>query len=104
MALGLAPKGIINLFLIEVVYLMSAAFISSFLIYFILSFAINLVDFTAIPALDIFLMNGKILIQPSILQVISIYGIVIVTTLIFVYFTIRKCVKINPVDALSVTE
>ncbi|MBQ3024794.1 MAG: hypothetical protein IJD23_05755 [Spirochaetaceae bacterium] len=104
MALGLAPKGIINLFLIEVVYLMSAAFISSFLIYFILSFAINLVDFTAIPALDIFLMNGKILIQPSILQVIAIYGIVIVTTLIFVYFTIRKCVKINPVDALSVTE
>ena len=49
-------------------------------------------------------MNGKILIQPSILQVIAIYGIVIVTTLIFVYFTIRKCVKINPVDALSVTE
>lgn len=104
MALGLSPKGIIKLFLIEVFYLISGAFIFSLLILLIITVAIKSLDFTLIPAFDIFLMDGKLLIHPSFLQIISIFVIVVVTTMILVYFTIRKCVKIEPVDALSVTE
>ena len=104
MALGLSPNGIIKLFLIEVFYLMTGAFIFSLVILMILSSIIMSLDFTLIPAFDIFLMNGKLLIQPNFIQIFSIFLIVVVTTIILVYFTIRKCVKVEPVDALSVTE
>ena len=104
MALGLSPNGIIKLFLIEVFYLMTGAFIFSLVILTIISSIIMSLDFTLIPAVDIFLMNGKLLIQPNFIQIISIFLIVVVTTIILVYFTIRKCVKVEPVDALSVTE
>jgi ABC-type antimicrobial peptide transport system permease subunit len=49
-------------------------------------------------------MNGKLLVQPHFFQILLILGIVVVTTMILVYFTIRRCVNINPVEALSVTE
>ncbi len=104
MALGLAPNKIIKLFLIEVFYLMTGAFVLSLVILAILSSIVMSLDFTLIPAFDIFLMNGKLLIQPSFLQIVSIFAIVVVTTILFVYFTIRKCVKIEPIEALSVTE
>ena len=104
MALGLAPNKIIKLFLIEVFYLMTGAFVLSLVILAILSSIVMSLDFTLIPAFDIFLMNGNLLIQPSFLQIVSIFAIVVVTTILFVYFTIRKCVKIEPIEALSVTE
>ncbi len=104
MALGLAPSGIIKLFLIEVFYLMLAAFIASLFILLLFSAIISSLNFTQIPAFDIFLMNGKLLIQPTVLQILSILGFVVVTTMILVYFTIRKCIKIEPVQALSVSE
>lgn len=104
MALGLSSNGIINLFLIEVFYFMLLAFVCSIFIMLIMVSIISSIDFTKIPAFDIFLMNGKLLVQPNIFQIFMILGIVIETTMILVYFTIRKCVNINPVEALSVTE
>ena len=83
---------------------MTGAFVLSLVILAILSSIVMSLDFTLIPAFDIFLMNGKLLIQPSFLQIVSIFAIVVVTTILFVYFTIRKCVKIEPIEALSVTE
>lgn len=104
MALGLSPNGIIKLFMIEVFYLMILAFICSIFILYILITIFTSLNFTQIPAFDIFLMNGKLLIQPNILQFLLIFSIVVVTTMTLVYFTIRKCVNVNPVEALSVTE
>ena len=104
MALGLSPYGIIKLFMIEVFYLMLLAFVCSLFIMLIMASIISSLDFTQIPAFDIFLMNGKLLLQPNFLQIFLIFAIVVVTTMTLVYFTIRKCVNINPVDALSVTE
>lgn len=104
MALGLSQNGIIKLFLIEVFYLISAAFIFSVFILMIFTIIISSLDFTQIPAFDIFLMNGKLFVQPDFFQIIFIFGIVVVTTMILVYFTIRKSVNINPVEALAVTE
>ena len=104
MALGLAPSGIIKLFLIEVFYFMACAFLCSLILLFFISLFISSLDFTSIPAFDIFLINGSLLIKPDFLQIIFIFAIILVTTMILVYFTIRKCIKIEPVDALSVTE
>lgn len=104
MALGLSPNGIIKLFMIEVFYLMLLAFVCSLFIMLIMASIISSLDFTQIPAFDIFLMNGKLLLQPNFLQIFLIFAIVVVTTMTLVYFTIRKCVNINPVDALSVAE
>ena len=104
MALGLSPNGIIKLFMIEVFYLMLLAFVCSLFIMLIMASIISSLDFTQIPAFDIFLMNGKLLVQPNLLQIFLIFAIVVVTTMTLVYFTIRKCVNINPVDALSVAE
>ena len=104
MALGLSSNGIIKLFMIEVFYLMILAFMCSIFIMYILIAIFTSFNFTQIPAFDIFLMNGKLLIQPNLLQILLIFGIVVVTTMSLVYFTIRKCVNVNPVDALSVPE
>lgn len=104
MALGLSPNGIIKLFMIEVFYLMLIAFFSSIFTMFIFASIIGSLNFTQIPAFDIFLMNGRLLVQPNLLQMLLIFSIVVVTTMTLVYFTIRKCVNVNPVDALSVTE
>lgn len=104
MALGLAPSGIIKLFLIEVCYLMFGSFLCSLILLFFISLFISSLDFSLIPAFDIFLMNGKLLLIPNFLQITLIFAIILVTTISLVYFTIRKCVKISPVDALSVTE
>ena len=71
---------------------------------FLFSSIISSLNFTQIPAFDIFLKNGKLLAQYNIWQMLLIFGIVVVTTMTLVYFTIRKCVKVEPVDALSVTE
>lgn len=104
MALGLSPNGIIQLFMIEVFYLMLLAFVFSFFIMMITATIISSINFSQIPAFDIFLMNGRLLVQPNLLQMLLIFAIVVVTTMTLVYFTIRKCVNVNPVDALSVTE
>lgn len=104
MALGLSSNGIIKLFIIEVFYLMLFAFICSNFIMLIMANIISSLDLSLIPAIDIFLMNGKLLVQPNFFQILLILGIVVVTTMILVYFTIRRCVNINPVEALSVTE
>jgi ABC-type antimicrobial peptide transport system permease subunit len=104
MALGLSSNGIIKLFIIEVFYLMLFAFICSTFIMLIMANIISSLDLSLIPAIDIFLMNGKLLVQPHFFQILLILGIVVVTTMILVYFTIRRCVNINPVEALSVTE
>lgn len=104
MALGLSPNGIIKLFLIEVFYLLIIAYFFSVFIMFLFSSIISSLNFTQIPAFDIFLKNGKLLAQYNIWQMLLIFGIVVVTTMTLVYFTIRKCVKVEPVDALSVTE
>lgn len=104
MALGLSSNGIIKLFIIEVFYLMLFAFICSNFIMLIMANIISSLDLSLIPAIDIFLMNGKLLVQPYFFQILLILGIVVVTTMILVYFTIRRCVNINPVEALSVTE
>ena len=104
MALGLSSNGIIKLFIIEVFYLMLFAFICSNFIMLIMANIISSLDLSLIPAIDIFLMNGKLLVQPHFFQILLILGIVVVTTMILVYFTIRRCVNINPVEALSVTE
>lgn len=104
MALGLSSNGIIKLFIIEVFYLMLFAFICSNFIMLIIANIISSLDLSLIPAIDIFLMNGKLLVQPHFFQILLILGIVVVTTMILVYFTIRRCVNINPVEALSVTE
>lgn len=104
MALGLSSNGIIKLFIIEVFYLMLFAFICSNFIMLMMANIISSLDLSLIPAIDIFLMNGKLLVQPHFFQILLILGIVVVTTMILVYFTIRRCVNINPVEALSVTE
>lgn len=104
MALGMTSIRIIGLFLMEVFYLLLASFITAIFVCLLFSNLIKLFDFSVIPSFDIFLTNGLLLVQPTILQFITIFGIVLVTTLVLVYFTIKKYIDINPVDALNVAE
>lgn len=104
MSLGYSIPAIIRIFLVEVCFLVSAGFITGLASAFGVNVLLQAIDFTNIPAVDLFLTNNRLvpLITPAYIGII--FMSVFVTTLASVLFTIRTTVQINPVEALAVTE
>ncbi|MCR4789462.1 MAG: FtsX-like permease family protein [Treponemataceae bacterium] len=104
MALGMKPSKILFVFLIEAFFLLSLSFGFSLFLSLAIMLAFRMIDFSGIPNFDIFLSNSHILINLSWWQILVIFAVICIVTMFFVFMTIRKNVKINPVDALSVAE
>jgi len=103
-ALGMSTLSINAIFLSETSIVICSGFIIGLFLHFIFSFILKTMDFSFIPAFDVFLQNGSLAPKLQLGQTVILFIGIAVTTLLSVLFTIRKGVSVNPVDALSTTE
>lgn len=104
MAIGMKKNRIIVTLLSETFALIVMGCIFGFILSLILCSLTPLVNLSFIPAFDIFLTNGVIKPIISFSSFVILMIIVSVTTLLAVLFSIKKLIKITPVEALSVIE
>lgn len=102
-ALGMEPGGVRNLFLTETFYLLLSGFMAGTVLSLLISFVMSRFDFSFIPAFDLFLINGHIRPVYGFAKTMSLFFVMLVTTLLSVLFTIRNVVHISPVGALATT-
>ena len=102
-ALGLRPSGVIKLFSAESAFLLAAGFACGLILSLIASSIVSLFDFSFIPAFDLFLMGGHIRPYIDGLKTAAVLGIIAVTTLASVLFTLRSLVHVSPAGAFAAT-
>ncbi len=103
-AIGMKRIKIYGMLLAETLLLIAAGCIAGFIFSSLLTGIIGLINFSFIPAFDIFLINGKMKGIISVSYFIFISAVVLVTTLAAVMFAVKKSVSVTPCQALSVTE
>lgn len=103
-AIGMKRMKIYGMLLCETFLLIVAGCIAGYLFSCLLTGIIGLIDFSFIPAFDIFLVNGNMKGIISFLYFILIFALVLVTTLAAVMFAVKKSVSVTPCQALAVTE
>ena len=103
-AIGMRRQAIFGVLLWETSILIVAGCLFGVIVSIILSKVISLGDFSFVPAFDIFLVNGVLVLQPSFFQTLLVSVAVYVTTTFAVLFSVQKSVKTTPVEALGVTE
>ena len=103
-AIGMKRQKIYGMLVAETMLLLLAGCICGFVFSILLTKIFSLVNFSFIPAFDIFLVNGKMQGIISFGYFCIISGAVIVTTLLAVMFAVRKSVSVTPCQALAVTE
>ena len=103
-AIGMKRMKIYGMLLTETLLLIIAGCIAGYLFSCIITGIIGLVDFSFIPAFDIFLINGNMKGIISFVYFIVIFAVVLVTTLAAVMFAVKKSVSVTPCQALAVTE
>lgn len=103
-AIGMKRMKIYGMLLTETLLLIVAGCIAGYLFSCLLTGIIGLIDFSFIPAFDIFLINGNMKGIISFVYFILIFAVVLVTTLAAVMFAVKKSVSVTPCQALAVTE
>ena len=103
-AIGMKRFKIYGMLLTETLLLIIAGCIAGYLFSCVLTGIIGLINFSFIPAFDIFLINGKMKGIISFVYFLGISMVVIVTTLAAVMFAVKKSVSVTPCQALAVTE
>jgi len=103
-AIGMKRLKIYSLLLTETLLLLIAGCIAGYVFSCLLTWGIGLINFSFIPAFDIFLINGRMKGIISFVYFIGIFAAVIVTTLTAVMFAVKKSVSVTPCQALAVTE
>ena len=98
---GFSDRRISLIFLSEVIFIIIAGFITGILSALGISHLVSRLDFSSIPAFDLFLSNGSLVSRYSFIHTLVIFSSVFVTTLASVLFTIRKAIQIDPAKALS---
>ena len=101
MAIGMQRRGIREILLFETFFLLFFGCVSGIILSQFLCFLLRFIDFSFIPAFDIFLSNGNIVPIVTFNAIFSVCGIVIVTTAAAVLFAVQKVVKMTPCQALS---
>ena len=104
MAIGMKNSAIVVTILSESLFLLLCGCISGLLFAFLLCFLSSAVNFSFIPAFDIFLQNGHLLPLFDGKATLLVWGVVIVLTVLAVLYSIQKTVRIMPVKALATTE
>ena len=103
-AIGMKRMKIYGMLLCETLLLIVAGCIAGYLFSCLLTGIIGLIDFSFIPAFDIFLVNGNMKGIISFVYFLGIFAVVLVTTLAAVMFAVKKSVSVTPCQALAVTE
>lgn len=103
-AIGMKRQNISIMLLLETAFIVILGCIMGFLFALILCKVSGLFNLSFIPAFDIFLVGGKLKPVISMGYTMLISCTVIVTTLVAVWFAIKKSVEITPCEALATTE
>ena len=103
-AIGMKRMKIYAMLLTETFLLIVAGCIAGYIFSCLITWIIGLINFSFIPAFDIFLVNGKMKGDISFIYFIGIFAVVLVTTLAAVMFAVKKSVSVTPCEALAVTE
>ncbi|MCR4938696.1 MAG: FtsX-like permease family protein [Treponemataceae bacterium] len=103
-AIGMRYGKIMGTLLTETGILLAVGCISGLIFALILCFFARFIKLSFIPAFDIFLTNGVLAPSINIFYFLILSAAIIVTTLIAVFFRIRKSVAIPPCEALATTE
>lgn len=104
MALGMKKSHIMKSLVLESLFLLLAGCASGFIIAGLLCRIISLIRFTFVPSFSIFLTKG--FLKPAFDGkglVLVLCGI-IMTTLLAVCYSVKKCVNIMPCEAISANE
>ena len=103
MALGMKKADIIKSLLWESFLILFSASIMGVIFSLLLSSAASCFNLTFIPAFDIFLEGGSLKALGSFTMTIVLLFVIIFNTLLVVFFSVRKCLSILPVNALNAT-
>ncbi len=103
-AIGMKRHKIYEMLLAETLVLLAGGCVCGFIFSAFLVKIFSLINFSFIPAFDIFLVNGKMQGIISFVYFLVIFAAVIVTTLFAVMFAVKKSVSVTPCQALAVTE
>lgn len=98
---GFSNRRISFIFLSEVVFIILSGFLLGSLTAFGISAIVKKIDFSNIPAFDLFLSNGTLVASFHFSHTAIIFLSVFVTTLLSVLFTIQRSIKIDPAKALA---
>ena len=98
---GFSDRRIGRIFLSEVFFIIIFGFIFGIGVSFLISFIVANIDFSSIPAFDLFLSGGSLVSKYRLTHIVIIFSAVFVTTLTSVLFTIRRSIKIDPARALA---
>ena len=103
-AIGMKRMRIYGMLLTETLLLLVAGCFAGFIFSCLMTWIAGLVNFSFIPAFDIFLINGRMKGIISFEYFIIIFAAIIVTTSLAVMFAVKKSVSVTPCQALAVTE
>lgn len=103
MAIGMRRRGIRKILLSENFVLLISGCFAGFLLSLLLCYFTKFVNFSFIPAFDLFLTNGVIAPVIDAPSIFMIWFVVIVTTTLAVLFAVQKSVNMTPCQALAVT-
>ncbi|MCR5605749.1 MAG: FtsX-like permease family protein [Treponema sp.] len=104
MAIGMKKSSILAVLLSEALFLLISGSLGGIIISFVLSACSTAFDFSFIPAFDIFLVNSHVRPLLDIQGAATCICTVVLVTLLAVFYSVWKSVKIMPANALSVTE
>lgn len=98
---GFSNFRISSIFFSEVIFILLSGFLLGSLTACGISEIVKKIDFSNIPAFDLFLSNGSLIAEFNIIHTAIIFLSVFVTTLLSVLFTIQRSVHIDPAKALA---
>ncbi|MBQ9539022.1 MAG: FtsX-like permease family protein, partial [Treponema sp.] len=102
-ALGMKHLGVRMVFMTESFYLLTIGFFVGLVLALLGCWAMSCMNLSFVSAFEIFLTKSHLVPSVNILKSISLFLIVIVTTISTTLFTIRNAVHISPVGALATT-
>ena len=102
-ALGMKPAGLMGVYFTEVLLLLLSGCISGMFASFIVVKVASTFNLSFISGFDMFLTGGCLAPVFVFSEVIFLIGVILVTTLGAVLFTLRKLIHISPVGAIAAT-
>ncbi len=102
-ALGMKHLGVRMVFLTEAFYLLVLGFLVGLVLALLGCHGLSCLNLSFVSAFEIFLTKSHLIPSIHIVKSLSLFLIVVVTTILATLFTIRNAVHISPVGALATT-
>ncbi|MCR5124894.1 MAG: FtsX-like permease family protein [Treponema sp.] len=104
MAIGMKKKDISLTLLLESLVLLLVGCVSACLLSFVFCFVVSKFNFSFIPSFDIFLIKGNLSPSVNVIWGVTVIVAVISFTLLAVFYSAWKSIKVLPVKALATVE